>query len=204
MKILYIASNPSDAGSLNLDKEITELQRRVLDSSVEPASIVFMPELQFGDLPKVLHGEKPDILHLAAHGDGENLKLANEAGQRVSVSADMLRTFMSDRHPPRLVYINACDSNAISQGLLGTVPMAIGSTAPISNRVARMAAIAFYERILDGSSVGRAFEVCQKMMEGAADNHASARLHTRTGIDPTKEILYAVPRLIPVRLAQVH
>jgi hypothetical protein len=47
MKILFIASNPDDLGNLNLNQEIAELQRRVLDSSAEPVTIAFLPGLKF-------------------------------------------------------------------------------------------------------------------------------------------------------------
>jgi hypothetical protein len=196
MKLLYLASNPDNELSLNLNLEITELQRRVMSSSTEPISIVFLPQQDYEGLPSVLNQQQPDILHLAAHGEDEHLSFANLSRTKIRVTADMLRSFMSDRHPPRLVYINACGSAAIAQGLLGTIPMTIGSTAPITNRAARTAAIAFYERILDGSSVGRAFDVCAKMMHGAAGGMASMQLFHQSGLDPNNEILHPVPRLI--------
>ncbi len=196
MKIVYIGSNPADAVTLNLEKEITALQRQAMEASATAVTISYYPGLPFENLPKILHREKPDILHMAVHGEEEHLLLANEAGLPVHVTADMLGKFMSESCPPRLVYLNACKSDVIAKELLAIVPMAIGSDAPITNRAARAAAVSFYERIIDGASVGRAFDVSKMIMKGSANNQAAIILHRRPEIDPFNEFPHPIPRIL--------
>ncbi len=198
MKVLYVASNPTDASELDLDREITELQKRSVALPDEPVSFRFLPDLNIEDLPGQLSSIKPDVLHLAAHGDSESLSLSDETNHPVYLTANILRSFLSPDHPPRLIYLNACNSNQIARDLvgIGSVPMAIGSTAPITNRAARPSAVAFHERLLAGLSVARAFDACKHMLEALADSKASAELHTGSEIFADTEILYRVPTLV--------
>jgi hypothetical protein len=198
MRLLYIASNPSDLTSLNLEREITELQRQASEVSAEPISFVFLPGLRFEELPRELNRHRPDVVHLAAHADDEKLALAHEGGGTVEVTARMLGAFFSRSRPPRLVYVNACDSDGIADDLVKQqgIAAAIGSTAPITNRAARNAALAFYGRILDGESVSDAFETGVQMLEALEGQRASAKLFHRPDIDPKMEVLHRRPRLV--------
>jgi hypothetical protein len=139
---------------------------------------------------------RPDILHISAHGSDEQLSLSNEAGKKVALNADALAAFLPPDHKPRLIYLNACDSHAIAKQLTTYVSMAIGTTAPITNRAARAGAVAFYERILTGSTVGNAFGVVKQMVQMLQDQQASSELFARQDIDPETEVLHLVPRMI--------
>jgi hypothetical protein len=107
-----------------------------------------------------------------------------------------LAAFLPPDRKPRLIYLNACDSQDIARALAATIPMAIGSTAPITNRAARAGAVTFYERVLSGTSIQHAFSVAQKMVEMLQDRQASAVLHVRPGLDPDDVVLHTVPRII--------
>jgi hypothetical protein len=195
MKILYVAANPYEKGRPpDFTPEITEIQRRVLEATA--VEFVVMPSLKFEDLASTLHRHRPDVLHIAAHGVNENLFLANQNNEPIKIDAEMLLTFMSDRSPPRLVYLNACNSFEIAKKLTGSVPTAIGSTAPITVKAARVTAVSFYERILDGASVERAFQVCKQVMRGISAKQASMEKYHKVGIDPSAEFLHVEPRFI--------
>lgn len=198
MKVLYVASNPTDASDLNLDREITELQKRSVTLPNEPVTFRFLPDLRIEDLPSQLSNINPDVLHLAAHGDSDSLWLSDQAGKNVSVTANMLLSFLPPNRPLRLVYLNACNSSEIARDLVasGSVSMAVGSTAPITNRAARASAVAFYERLLAGLTVASAFDACKHMLEGLADSKASADLYTSPEVSADMEILCRVPALV--------
>ena len=159
-------------------------------------SFVFLPGLHIEELPAEIGRHKPDILHISAHGSGEQLSLMNEGKTRIGLDADTLLAFLNPERLPRLIYLNACDSGPIARALAGTVPMAIGSTAPITNRAARAAAVAFYQRILTGSRVTPAFRLAQKMIEAMQSKQASAEIHHRPDVNPDTEVLYRVPRIL--------
>ena len=128
VKVLFVASNPIDASSLSLDREITELQRRFLSVSDEPVSFAFLPDLKLEDFPARVSEIRPDILHFAAHGDADSLSMSDTGGNAVSLTADMLEDFLPQTQPPRLIYFNACNSRELARSLVesGSVGMAIG------------------------------------------------------------------------------
>lgn len=198
MKVMFVASNPADEVTLNLEREITELQRRFSEVSGEPVAFSFLPGLNAEDLPGEISRRKPDVLHISAHGTEEQLSLSNAAGKRVALDAEALAAFLPPDRSPRLVYLNACDSEGIAAALAqsGAVSMAIGSTAPITNRAARAGALAFYERLLAGTPVQHAYDVGRKMIEMLQDKQASTKLHPARGVNPATEILHRIPRLI--------
>jgi hypothetical protein len=94
------------------------------------------------------------------------------------VTAKMLGAFLPPERPPRVVYLNSCDSKEIAKEIvdLGSAAMAIGSTAPISNRAARAAAAAFYERLLAGLSIARACASAKSMLEALTRSTATMEL----------------------------
>jgi hypothetical protein len=198
MRIMYVASNPKNRHSLNLEREINELQQRFDWTSVEPITLSFHPALRVEELPGELSKRRPEILHLAAHGDSEALALSDEDGEPIKVTAEMLRGFFPPNHVPRLVYLNSCDSVRIAKRLVesGTVSLAIGSTAPITNRVARASAVAFYERLLAGLTIEQSFEACKQMAEAMAGAAASVKLYKSREVSPETDVMHPVPRLI--------
>jgi hypothetical protein len=199
VQVLYVASNPIDRSDLELDREITELQRRFAMPGAEAVKFAFLPNIRVEDLPGELSRYKPDVLHIAAHGETQSLALSDEAGTSVPLTAEMLRAFLPPEHIPRLIYLNACDSETIAQTIVDAaqVPMAIGTTAPITNRAARAAAVAFYERVLAGTTVASAFEACEQMLRAMSGSGASATFHrSDAGVDAAREVLHAVPIII--------
>jgi hypothetical protein len=196
MKTLYVASTPADAQDLRLDREITELQKRF--GSGRSVQFMSLPDIKVEDLPGELSRYRPDVLHLAAHADAGSLALADEAGRSVKLTAELLHSFLPPDHPPQLVYLNACNSHGIAEGLveLGGVPMAIGSSAPITNRAARAAAVAFYERLLAGFSVKDSHEACRGMLEALADGAATAVLYVSSAIDASTAVFHEWPSMI--------
>ena len=196
MKVLYIGSRADEAASLDLEREVTDLQRRFGDALGEPVSFSFLPRVLAEELAVTLARHRPDILHISAHGSANELALTNEAGAEVLLTATALRAYLPFDKPPRLVYLNACNSQEIAKALAEVVPMAIGITEPITNRAARTGAAAFYASVLDGASVSHAFDVARHTIGTMQSGETTAVLHVRTGIQPEMEFLHRVPRIV--------
>lgn len=194
MKLLLLASNPDTSSSLSLDREITALQRRFIDVSPEPFEFIPIPDVRVEDLPSVLGKVEPDILHVTAHGETSHLVVSDARGERAVITSDQLVSFLSPRKPPRLVYFNGCRSADISAKVLGRVAIAIGTEATIENGSARAAAVAFYERLLEGESVGVAFDAAAAM--AAVKQGITLELRSAPAIDPTTLVLMPRPRLV--------
>ena len=196
MKILYVGSKAIDHASLNLDREITEIQRRANSVSTSDVEFTFLPDVTIEDLPLELSVRRPDVLHFSAHGDTRALSFRRADGKDVTVRADALTAFLNPDSPPTLVYINACNSSQLAERLVETsVPLAIGSTAPITNRAARAGAVAFYDRLLSGFSVQEAHDAQQAIVGALEGARASVKLYARPGISPERVFLHQVPQI---------
>lgn len=196
MKIMYIASNPDESGELTLEREITELQRRFVNTAGDRVEFLTFPKLHIEELPMEVSRHRPDVLHISAHADDAQLTLANAAGDAVPLTGDVLRAYLDIERPPRLVYLNACNSHAIAEQLIALVPMAIGTTALISNRTARASALLFYDRILSGATVQNAFEAGRAAIQALQQLSASSKLYSRPDVSPKLERLHQLPQLV--------
>ena len=77
-----------------------------------------------------------------------------------------------------------------------TVPIAIGTTAPVSNRAGQASALIFYDRLLSGASVQKAFEAARATIETLQAANASASIECRDDVDPRREVLYLNPTIV--------
>ncbi|MGF6256880.1 hypothetical protein OKW20_003994 [Ensifer sp. LBL] len=156
MKVLYISSNHEKNSTLMAEEEITELQMNSTSGVGRKLDFIFLPALAIEDIEAQLAIHKPAIVHISAHGEKDSLEFIDARGVPRKATAEVLRALFA-ANPPRLVYLNACDSDVLSQSLAGVVPYAIGTTAPISNYAARKGAVAFYRAIAQGRTLGSAF-----------------------------------------------
>jgi CHAT domain len=198
MKILFVASNSEEndpLASLNLIREVTELQARYL--KLGNVDFAFMPDLPLEGLPSTIREHRPDVLHIAAHGNDKNLSFSNSSGKAVAVDADVLRAILQNQSL-KLVYLNSCDSHGIAESLVAskTARVAIGTSATISNHAARTAAVTFYENILAGRSVYDAFEQCDSMLKALNGGAVRAKVFAVPGLNLNEEILRPTAQLV--------
>ncbi len=196
MVVMYVACNPEGKETLMVEREITELQSQFLRSAGETITLLSYPNTPIEELPLEIGKHCPDILHISAHGDRNELVIANADGDAVPLTAAMLRSFLDLERPPRLVYLNACDSKEIAKELVSVVPMAIGMTAPVTNRAARAAALVFYDRVFSGLAVKTAFEASRATIQALHSATASSVLCYGKEVDPALERLYHAPRIV--------
>ena len=197
MKVLYVGSQLDAASSLQLEREITELQRAVDSGSVHPVSFEFVPEMSIEMLPAQLARTRPDILHFSAHGAGaRSLELRSESGGKAKVSAATIRAMCLPDRAPRLIYLNACCSAKIAKELLVASSMTVGTTANITNAAAIASVRLFYERLVHGQSVEDAYRASAELLKCISGGQAKIRLFCRKGVDPAQEKFHHVPRIV--------
>jgi len=196
VKFLYLGSKSSTAAPLQLEHEVSVLQRLFQDAAGEPVDYTFLPDVRAEEVPLHIARTRPDILHISSHAMATHLSFANEDGRDVKLTAEALQAYLPYDKPPRLVYLNSCDSDSIAKSLASKVSMVIGSTAPIANRAAHAGAVSFYSRILEGASVLHAFEVAKKVIESLHHDESSVDLHPGPGVVPAGEHLHRTPRII--------
>jgi hypothetical protein len=197
MRILLVGSKVHNEVDLNLTREITELQRRFGAASPEPVDFQILRDIKVESLPDELQKFRPDILHIVSHSTQTGLSLSDETDAEVRVTARMLGVFLPPENPPQVVYLNSCDSKEIAQELVSINPtiIAIGSTAPITNKLGRSSAVAFYERLLAGFSLRVAFDTAKEMLEGISRSVVSMRMFPDCDW-ANKKVMNPVPTLI--------
>jgi hypothetical protein len=196
MRILYIAANPDYRTSLALDREITQLQRRFLNVTPDSVSFSVYPGLCVEELSSVIHQHHPDVLHISAHGEQDELILRKESGQgEVRVDAELLRACIPTDRPPKIIYLNACNSHRLAESLTEISPVAIGSVASITNAAARSSAVSFYEHLLNGHSVSKSFELA-KAYAKKLNGGDTLEIFVHQGFDHHREVLHKLPRMV--------
>lgn len=196
MKIMYVGCNPAGADDLLMDSEVTQLARLFRSTTGEPVDFLPHPRLPIEELPLVIAHETPDILHIAAHAADGKLLFANAVGSKVELNADGLAIYLKVHTPPRLVYLNACNSHSIAKAISSVVEISIGTTSAISNRTARAAAILFYDRILSGASVQEAFEAGRVTMATMQSEKLTSEIFAMSGVQTHQIRLYRLPCLV--------
>jgi hypothetical protein len=185
--ILFLAANPSGTDSLALEQEAraiqVELERSRYRDSFE---VVQRFGAEPMDLLRELRKLKPTVVQFSGHGgqhldgtssfgppptrdvaaglsppDGElcgGLFFQDASGRPIIVSTSALReTFSAAGSSVRLVFLNACYSEAAAEALLAHVDCVVGMAGTIRDDAARRFAIGFYGGLGECESVGAAF-----------------------------------------------
>lgn len=193
MKVLYISSNHSRNATLMVEHEITELQRDTMYGAGRRLEFVFLPALPFEDVENQILVHRPDIVHISAHGEQDSLELVDTKGNPRKLNADGLRVLLAPS-PPRVVYLNACDSAAIAEEITDVVPYAIGTNAPITNFAARKGAVALYRAIAQGRPLTSAFNSSRSVVRTLGDIETS--LFPVAQRELTGPVLYEPTRIV--------
>lgn len=190
MKVMYVASNPADAKTLEISREINSLQER-LERGVGADPIVFYayPDLGAGALAETIKRVQPDVLHFAAHGDEDAIVLDHADEGAVKLRGDQLAALLSPLPvKPKLIVINACSSNRMACALAetGAADFVIGTDAPITNTAAREMAAALYQRLADGASVAEAFTVAAANLDIVGQGEVAAELYPSGALEAAR------------------
>lgn len=196
MRFMFVASNPAGHDPLMLESEITELQKVFLRARGEPVNFFAFPDMAIEEFSGKLLEINPDILHISSHLSSEKLEFSRRDDQLAAFNVNQLIHIIGPlRKTPKLIYLNACDSQDMASSLIDTVPVAIGTTAPITNGAACLGAAIFYEHILAGNNLKTAFLASQALIS-TWDPGTRTELFARHLSKANKQILYQAPRII--------
>lgn len=195
MRVFLFASNPEDTQTVRSEDEVTELQHIFSRFSNDRVEFKPFPAIAFEHIGDAIAQGKPDIVHFVAHGETDGLWVS-EKGDPVKLTAEAFLDVIGD-YRPKLIYLNACNSEAIAKSLAKEVPFSIGTTAKIQNETAIKAATSFYRSLLRGQSVQAAYNSAKAVaLTLNQTNLVEMALFVRRKENPRKEILYSTPRLI--------
>lgn len=193
LKVLFLAANPWDTTSLELDAEIREITEKVrAGGSGEHFEIISRWATSAADLLRHLGEHRPQIVHFTGHGARDGRIVVEDAGTRsVPVPQHAVtRVFRAFSKSIRVVLLNTCFSLPQARAITQVIDCATGTPARIDDTAATAFAASFYRAIGFGHSISEAFEQgCLSLDLQSIPEPLRPRLVTRAGTDPSSVVL---------------
>jgi hypothetical protein len=150
LRVLYLASNPFNTPTLQLDLEIREIETKIRMSEYR-GYLEAIPKLavRADDLQQALLVYKPHLVHFSGHGTttGE-LVLEDSNRQQLTVRREAILTLFTAL-PDNLkgVLFNSCHSHDLAEAVTQVVDFAVGMKDAVADEAAILFASAFYRAI---------------------------------------------------------
>lgn len=191
LKVLFLGARPLDAPPLRLKKQIEDMFFRLGQAGqLERIDLHTELTVSFGDLPNLLMGHAPEIVHITGHSSDERmLALEDSEGKLALVDpAALIETFAVEamRRSIRCVVLNTCYSEETAAELSRHIEFVIGTQDEIPQNAAIAFAQAFYPVLTRGESLQDAFEVARAQFRAhvASAQAPLPTLYLRPGADP--------------------
>ena len=193
IKVLFLASNPTDQIQLRLDEEVRAITEKIrLSEYRDFVELISRWALRTSDLLQALNEVNPQIVHFSGHGaDNGDLVFTTEDGGTKFVSKEAISaTIKTLSDKIRLVIFNSCFSSSQAENIVEHIDVSIGMKTSIGDEAARVFAAQFYSSLGFGQSVEQAFDqaIAALMLEGIPEEN-TPELYTKEGIDPSTLIL---------------
>lgn len=166
LRVLYLAANPEM--DLRVDVEVRAVRdavRKALHRDL--VEIDHRPAATPEDLLDGINEVRPHVIHFAGHAGGSGvlfddaqIETADRSeGRGRLMSFELLgRALAATDTPPTLLVLNACDTLAGGETLLGMVPVLVGTESALSDPAAAAFAARFYAAIASAQSVAASLE----------------------------------------------
>jgi CheY-like chemotaxis protein len=162
VRVLFLASNPSDTARLRLDEEVRSIDEALHQARFRGAFDLSQHwAVRISDLQSCLLRHQPHIVHFSGHGSKSNgIILRDNAEKSRMVSGKALgRLFSVLRSNVRCVVLNACYSEQQARSIAEQVDCVVGMSKAISDQAAISFSVAFYQALGYGEDVETAFRL---------------------------------------------
>jgi hypothetical protein len=152
VKILFMAANPKNTQSLNLNTEYRTLQQEMRQGSKRD-DFEWLSPIFAATLPEMMRGlnQQPNIIHFSGHGLKKGLVLEDENAYAQVVTNEMLDLLFKDlKGIVNIVVLNCCYSTAQAEFLSKIGCYVLGYNTPVGDKVAQSFAKGFYLGLSDG------------------------------------------------------
>lgn len=187
IKILFLASNPSDTDALRLDQEARDIEEKIKLSKYKD-NIKFISKwaVRVSDVLQAINEEQPNIIHFSGHGSvcGE-IALENLIGKMKLITPEAFSSAIATRSDcVKIVLFNACYSEIQAIEIVKHIDISIGMSNSISDEAAKVFAVQFYSSIGFGLPIKQAFDqaIAELKMEGIKEEN-TPKMHVSEGID---------------------
>jgi AAA-like domain/CHAT domain len=209
-KILFLAANPKNTGTLELTKEIEEVRNGLRSSAQwECFALGQRFNVRPEGLQQAFYDERPQIVHFSGHGLGterseqsaqgmrdisvlpeselapEGLVFEDGLGQVKLVStktiSDLFECFADE---VECVVLNACYSVTQAEAIAQYIPYVIGMNRAVGDTAARVFAVGFYEALGNGRDIEAAFKLaCNRIaLEGIPESLTPKLIIQKKGV----------------------
>ncbi|MEL6988682.1 MAG: CHAT domain-containing protein [Bacteroidota bacterium] len=144
IKVLFLASDPSDASRLHLGRELKVIREKLDHNKL--FDIKDNPATTPKDLMDQITNYQPQIVHFSGHGsaDGE-LCFEDELGKSKTISPEALASFFSiAKDYVKCVVVNTCFSEKQAKAISQHIPVVVGTKKEISDDAAINFSSGFY------------------------------------------------------------
>ena len=172
IKILFLASNPTDISRIRIDEELREVDERIsMGSHRDQFDLIPHFAVRPRDVTRALLKHQPHILHFSGHGStSAGIVLEDDDGKtKIVAAADIAELLSIIQDNLRVVVLNSCFSALQASGIAESIDCVIGMNDKVGDRSAIIFSASFYESLAFGRSINDAFKlgVVQLKTEGA-------------------------------------
>jgi len=162
LRILFLASDPSNAPNLRLGKELQEVRDKLKGNS--SFEIQDQQAVKPGDVLQAIISYKPHIVHFSGHGqDNGELCFEDEQGISKAISPEALASLFSlATDTVKCVIVSTCYAEKQARAIAQYVPVVIGTKKEISDSAAIKFSTGFYTSLdpdLSQISLNKAFNL---------------------------------------------
>jgi hypothetical protein len=200
IRVLFLAGDPVRFGArVRLEDEARAIVDAVQKGS-ERDAFAFRPELavRIEDLQRVIRNSRPEILHLAGHGEADRgFFLKDDRFTRKPVEKDAFANLLRRVQPPvRIVILNFCHSSEMVEVLSEVVDCTIAMNTVVRDRAAKVFSQAFYGSLAQGDTVQDAFDLALNQLDlESLGGVAAPTITFRPGADLSEPLR---SRVVPV------
>ncbi len=175
IKIMFLASDPTDAARLRLGQELRDIQKKLqLAKQRERFILQQQMSVRPSDISQALLEFEPTIVHFSGHGTSTGeLCFENELGKIQPVKPEALAALFSlVSQQVKCVVLNACYSETQAKSIAEHIQFVIGMNQAIGDKAAIAFAVGFYTAIGANRSIPQAYQFgcTQIQLEGIPEN----------------------------------
>jgi hypothetical protein len=175
VKILFLASDPSDATRLRLGRELREIREK-LQMAKQRSQFVLESRgaVRPGDITQAIFDVEPQIVHFSGHGIGRGgLCFENVVGRVKTVQSEALSAlFEMESERIKCVVLNACYSKVQAESISQHIPYVIGMEGEIGDKAGIAFSVGFYKALGASRTIEQAYKAgCVEIrLEGISEH----------------------------------
>lgn len=160
--ILFLSANPKNTSQLRLGEELRKIKDSLAASTYRHKfSLTSETAVRVPTITKALQSLRPEIVHFAGHGVGENgIIVENDLGNIVkfpTTGLDLL--FKRFAEHLQCVVLNACYSKEQAEVISKHGIYVVGMNKAIGDKAALDFSVGFYQSLGEGNSIEFAFDM---------------------------------------------